>query len=136
MASSLSNIANNLSEGIHRIKCKFGHNDKRETCGIKYSIATVFSNIQTLKMISYNTNVCIIAKIISTNFDEKLRERFFNSYKFSKHDNNKFILSLRKGVYPYEYIDDWKKLATLPEIEDFYSHLVVLKILLMQITRT
>ena len=37
MASSLSNLVNNLSEGIHRIKCKFGHNDKKyETCGIKY----------------------------------------------------------------------------------------------------
>ena len=29
MANSLSNLANNLSEGIHRIKCKFGHNDKK-----------------------------------------------------------------------------------------------------------
>ena len=36
MASSLSNFVNNLSEAIHRIKCKFGHNDKKcETCGIK-----------------------------------------------------------------------------------------------------
>ena len=31
---------------------------------------------------------------------------------------------LRKDVYPYEYIDDWKKInETLPEKEDFYSHL-------------
>ena len=29
MASSLSNLINNLSEGIHRIKCKHGHNDKQ-----------------------------------------------------------------------------------------------------------
>ena len=37
MASSLSNLVNNLSEGIHRIKCKFGHSDKKyETCGIEY----------------------------------------------------------------------------------------------------
>ena len=28
MASSLSNLVNNLSKGIHRIKCKFGHDDK------------------------------------------------------------------------------------------------------------
>ena len=34
MTSSLSNQVNNLSEGIHIIKCKFGHDDKkRETCG-------------------------------------------------------------------------------------------------------
>ena len=31
------NLVNNLSEGIHRIKSKFGHNDKKcVTCGIKY----------------------------------------------------------------------------------------------------
>ena len=36
MASSLSNLVNNLSERIHKIKCKFGHNDKKcENCGIK-----------------------------------------------------------------------------------------------------
>ena len=29
MASSLSSLVNNLSEGIHEIKCKFGHNDKK-----------------------------------------------------------------------------------------------------------
>ena len=27
MASSLSNLVINLSDGIHRIKCKFGHDD-------------------------------------------------------------------------------------------------------------
>ena len=37
MASSLSNLVNNLSEEIHRIKCKYGHDDKKcEICGIKY----------------------------------------------------------------------------------------------------
>ena len=37
IASSLSNLVNNLSEGIHRIKCKFGHDNKKcEICGIKY----------------------------------------------------------------------------------------------------
>ena len=29
MTSSLSNIVNNLCERIHRIKCKFGHDDKK-----------------------------------------------------------------------------------------------------------
>ena len=28
MASSSSNLVNNHSEGIYRIKCKFGHNKK------------------------------------------------------------------------------------------------------------
>ena len=37
MASSLSNLVNNLAEGIHKIKCKYGpDNEKSKTCGIKY----------------------------------------------------------------------------------------------------
>ena len=58
-------------------------------------------------------------------FDEKLKELFFNTYTFYSHDNNKFTLLLRKGVYPYEYMDDWKKFndTSLPEKEHFYSHL-------------
>ena len=43
MASSLSNLVNNLSEGIHRIKCKFGHGGKKcEICGIKYEYCNCF----------------------------------------------------------------------------------------------
>ena len=34
-------------------------------------------------------------------FDEKLQEQFLNTYKFSNHDNNKFILLLKKDVYTY-----------------------------------
>ena len=58
-------------------------------------------------------------------FDQESMERFFNTYKFSNHDNNKFILLLRKGVYSYEYIDDWEKFneTSLLEKEDFCSHL-------------
>ena len=36
MASSLSNLVDNLAEGIHKVKCKCGHDNKKcETCGIK-----------------------------------------------------------------------------------------------------
>ena len=36
MTSTLSNLVKNLSEGIQRIKCKFGHHDKKcEALGIK-----------------------------------------------------------------------------------------------------
>ena len=36
MASLLSNLVNNLAEGVHKMKCKYGHYDKKfETCGIK-----------------------------------------------------------------------------------------------------
>ena len=32
MASSLSNLLNNLTEGIHKIKYKYGHNDRYKDC--------------------------------------------------------------------------------------------------------
>ena len=38
MTSSLSNLADNVAEGIYRIKCKYRDNDKKKTkknCGIK-----------------------------------------------------------------------------------------------------
>ena len=63
-------------------------------------------------------------------FDENLKKQIFNTYTFSNHDimisnHDKIILLLQKGVYPYEYMDDWKKFSgtLLPEKADFYSHL-------------
>ena len=35
-ASSVSNLVNKPSEGIHMIKCKHRHDKKYETCRIKY----------------------------------------------------------------------------------------------------
>ena len=38
LAKSLSSFVDNLAEGIHKIKCKYRHDDKRfEFCGIKYT---------------------------------------------------------------------------------------------------
>ena len=37
MTSSLPNFVNNLSERIHKTKCKYRHDGKKcEACGIKY----------------------------------------------------------------------------------------------------
>ena len=56
---------------------------------------------------------------------KNLKKQFKKTFKFSNNDINKFIQLLRKGVYPYEYIDEWEKLneATLPEIEELYRNL-------------
>ena len=49
MVSTLSNLVNNLSKGIHTIKCKSGHNGKKwETCGIKYKHCDCF--LETYKL--------------------------------------------------------------------------------------
>ena len=40
-------------------------------------------------------------------------------------DINKFVLLLRKGVYPYEYMDDWERFdkTSLPDKKSFCSEL-------------
>ena len=35
----------------------------------------------------------------------ELIKKFPNTYKFCNRDHNKFALLLRKGMYPYEYMD-------------------------------
>ena len=95
MASFLSNLVNNLSEGIHRIKCKFGHDNKKcETCGIKYRYYDGFLEYTNFKddLVEYKCLYC--NKNYQHKFHEKLKEQFFNTYKFSKHGKNKFILLL------------------------------------------
>ena len=52
MASSLSNLVNKLSVGLHRIKCQFGYDDKKcETCSTKYKYCDCFLEYKTLKII-------------------------------------------------------------------------------------
>ena len=46
MASSLSKLVNNLSEGVHKIKCKYQHDDENLT-----NHATVYFNKKNLRMI-------------------------------------------------------------------------------------
>ena len=64
-------------------------------------------------------------KDYSNKIDEELKKRFKNTLKFSNSDINKFILLLRKGVHPYEYMDECEKVneTSLPEKEEFYSNL-------------
>ena len=78
MASSLSNLVNNLYEGIHRIKCKFRLDGKKcETCGIKYKYCNCFFEYTNFKgnLIEYKLLCC--NKRYQHKFDKKLKERFF-----------------------------------------------------------
>ena len=75
MASSLSNLVSNLSEGIHKIICIEGHNDEKcETCGITYEVCGCFLQYTNFKgdLIEYKCLSC--NKDYQQNFDEKLKK--------------------------------------------------------------
>ena len=57
--------------------------------------------------------------------DEKLKKRFKNTFTFSNNDINRFVLLLRKDVYPYEDMGDREKFneTTLREKTEFYNNL-------------
>ena len=72
--------------------------------------------------LSYNCKDCRKKQLKRIN---GLIKNFPNIYKFCNNDINKFILLLRKGGYPYEYMDSWEKFneTTLPNKKTFYSRL-------------
>ena len=109
MSSSLSNFVDNFARGIYKIK-----RTNCNTCCLKYTKAKA-------DVIGYKCLCC--NKVYQKKFDEKLMKRFANTYKFGNHDINKFVLLLQKGVYLYEYIDDWVNFSetSLPEKKIFIA---------------
>ena len=94
MVTLLSNIFANLTEGIHKIKCKdCDWKDK----DLEYE--SVKDNLIKYKSLSYNQGY-------SSKINQELKQKFKNNFKFSDSDINKFILLLRKGVHLYEHTDD------------------------------
>ena len=75
------------------------------------SLSNLVGNLSELKIDKIDRNVLI--------------KKFYNTYQLSDNDINKFKLSLRKGVYPYEYMDSWKRFneTELPSKDKFYSTL-------------
>ena len=57
--------------------------------------------------------------------NDVLIKRFYDTYQLSNDDINKFKSLLRKGVYPYEYMDSWKRFneTELSSKDKFYSTL-------------
>ena len=81
------------------------------------SLSNVVDNLSGI-----NSKVSEIDKKIS---HAALIKKFSNTYQLCNKNQNKFALLLRKGVYPYEYMDSWKRFKeeSLPDKESFYSEL-------------
>ena len=72
MASQLSNLVNNLSEGIQRIKCKYEHNNKKcGTCRIKYKYCDFFPEYTKIKDDLIESKSLCCNKNYQEKFDEK-----------------------------------------------------------------
>ena len=110
MSTSLSNLVSNLSEGLH--------NDGCLDC-------KSFLDYMTTKDEQLFFRCFTCKKNYEKDFIKELIQRFANIYEFCNGDLNKFILLLRKGVYPYEYIDSWERFneTSLPDKEALYSNL-------------
>ena len=116
MRSKLSDLVDNLSE-INNKDCK--------TCMERKNIKSEcdFIGFKNNRL-NYRCKEC---KGISTKSINELIEKFPRMYQFCNGDLNKFVLLLRKGVYPFEYMDSWEKFneTSLPPKKDFYSELTL-----------
>ena len=119
MSSSLSKLVDNLSEGIHNNKCA---DCKSNLDYIKTTAKPSSLERKNEKLIleCYNCKQRYRKK-----FNKELIKRTASTYEFCNNDLNKFVLLLRKGVYPYEYMDTWERFSeiSLPSKDDFYSNL-------------
>ena len=105
MASSLTNLADDLAEEIHKNKCK--------DCICVLECERANNNLIKYKCLSSN-------KSYPNKIDARLQKKFKNTFKFSNNDINKFVLMLRKGVCSYAYMDGKRFNETLlPKNEDF-----------------
>ena len=110
MLTSLSSLVDNLSEKLHSDKC----ND----CKSELDYMSVKDNQLIFQCLECKKNY-------RKDFNKESIKRFANTYEFCSGEINKFIVLLRKGVYPYEYMDSWGRFdeTSLPDKKSFYSEL-------------
>ena len=114
MSFSLSSLVDNLSE-INNKDCKKCMERKKINSKCDY---IKFKN----NRLEYRCKECNDKSYRSIN---DLIKKFPNTYQFINKDLNKFILLLRKGVYPYDCMDSWKRFneTSLPDKKSFYNKL-------------
>ena len=113
MPSKLSDLVDNLSE-INSKDCKTCM--ERKTIKLEYEFIGFKNN-----RLNYRCKECNGTSTTSIN---ELIKKFPRMYKFCNGDLNKFVLLLRKGVYPYEYMDSWERFneTSLPPKKIFIAN--------------
>ena len=86
------------------------------------NIKTTYKVINNEYIVHTRCKVCLWKKDIKLSM---LVANFPNRFKLCCGSVEKFLLLLRKGVYPYEYIDKMSKFneKELPTVHNFYSKL-------------
>ena len=111
MSTSLSSLVDHLSGGIHDdVKCA--------------NCSSCLEHISTKNSkLLFECFDC--KKRYTRKFSKKLTKKFKNTYRFCNEDIDKFMFLLRKGVYPYECMDDWSTFdkEESPDRSEFYSSL-------------
>ena len=101
MGSSLSNLLDELTQRIPKIKGKYRHDNKK--CGISRTKYNYYNCYLEYINVKNDLLVCKcshhIMKLRKT-FDEDLKNHFPNTYKIFNLDINKLILLLRKRCLP------------------------------------
>ena len=111
MQDSLSNL----------VSCLSRTNNNKFTDNIRSMTKSLIQSIDSCRFIQDELTNIVNNK---TPYDTLIK-KFPNTYQLCNKDLNKFELLLRKGVYPYEYMDSWKRFKeeSLPDKESFYSEL-------------
>ena len=77
MTSSLSNLVKNLSKGIHKIKCKYGHDNKKcEIRWITYEVCDCFLECRNFKDDLIEYKYYVVTKIINKSLMKNQRNVF------------------------------------------------------------
>ena len=94
MSTSLSSLVTSLSDGVYNDTCPDCESN------LHYMIIKddqlIFRSFECKK--NHNKD-----------FNNELIKRFAYIYEFCNKDINKLMLLLRKGIYPYEYMNDWER---------------------------
>ena len=132
MASSLSNLVDNLAEGIHKLKQKHGYDDKKKkckTCGIKYKDHECF-----LECINVKDDLILYRCLCYNNNYQK---------EFHKNLKKRYMITISLFFYckkVFTYMNMWMICKNAMKHhyrrKNIFTVTCTWKILLMQIIRT